>query len=294
MRLLTGCAALAAVCLCVPAAPRAAAGVPASSNAFRFAASERKAPDNEDLRHVRAIAQPKLSPDGKHVLVQITDATADGAKSHVWLVDVERNTARQLTYSRDADRRGESAAEWMPDGDSVLFLAHRGDHTQLFRLPMDGGEARPYDLKLAPSVDQSTAPDAIPPAKEAAGGKPAATPQPIEADVQRYFVAPDGKTIAITARDPETPGEKKQRDAKADAVVVDSDRHASRLYLLDAQSGKVTPAAVPPDVEGVAWSPDGSQLFAACRPMNNADDITPAATAWLVPIRDLDHPKQVK
>lgn len=248
------------------------------------------APSNEDLRHVRGLAQPRLSPDGAHVLIQITDATVDGAKSHLWIVDVKRNTARQVTYSRDADRRGESSGDWMPDGQSLLFLAHRGDHTQLFRLPMNGGEARPYEIKVVPAVDESAASDAVPPVKDA---KPSGKPQPIETDVQRYFVSPDGKAIAIIVRDPETSGEKKQHDEKADAVVVGRDAHASRLYLLDPDGGTVTPAAVAPDVDDVVWSHDSRRLLVSSRPMNDEDDIAPAASAWMLSVNDLQHPTPI-
>lgn len=255
-------------------------------------AADDRVPSNEDLRHVRALAQPKLSPDGRQVLFQITDATADGGKSHLWLADVQGGAARQLTYSRSADKRGESTGAWMPDGKSVLFLAKRGDHTQVFRLPMDGGEARPYEVKIVPQVDESTAPDAIPPAKKGTP-KNEEKPQPIEADVQRYFVSPDGKQIAIVVRDPQTPGEKKQRDAKADAVPVDRDPHASRLYLLDPANGKITSTAVTPDVERVAWSHDGSRLIAICRPMNGEDDVARAATAWVLRVDRREHPTQI-
>jgi len=50
------------------------------------------------------------------------------------------------------------------DGKSVLFLAHRGAHTQLYRLPMDGGEAKLFDLKVTPLVDESKREGALPPA----------------------------------------------------------------------------------------------------------------------------------
>lgn len=266
---------LLTVAMSAPARPRAAGDHP---------------PSNEDLRHVRGLAQPKLSPDGAHVLIQVTDTTVDGAKSHLWIVDVTGNASRQITYSRATDRRGESSGEWMPDGQSVLFLAHRGDHTQLFRLPMNGGEARPYDVKVVPAVDESTAADAIPPTKDT---KPSEKTQAIEADVQRYVVSPDGKTIAIIVRDPETAGEKKQRDEKADAVVVDRDTHASRLYVLDPDSGTVTPTAVMPDVDDVVWSHDSRRLLVSSRPMNDEDDVAPAATAWVLRADDLEHPRQI-
>ena len=75
----------------------------------------------------------------------------------------DRDKARQLTFSPPADKRGERGAEWAPDGEAVFFLAHRGEHTQLFRLDLRGGEAMPYTLKIAPPVDDSKDKDAIPP-----------------------------------------------------------------------------------------------------------------------------------
>ena len=230
----------------------------------------------------------------QQVLIQISDATADGGKSHLWLVDVKANTFRQLTFSPSADKRGESAGQWMPDGASILFLAHRGEHTQLFRLPMNGGEAHPFEVKIVSPVDESTAPDAIPPAKKPAAGSDAAKPEPVECDVQRYFIAPDGKHIAILVRDPETPGEKKQHDEKADAVWVNHNPHGSRLYLLDPADGKITPTVVPPDVRAVSWTEQSDRLLAISEGMNEAGDLTPAGTAWVLSVADPAHPSQIK
>src|SRR5689334_690284 len=136
-------------------------------------------PTNQDLRHLGAISQPRISPDGHQVLLRVSDATADGGKSHIWLVEVQSNSSRQLTYTpagheKDAKYHGETSAAWMPDGQSILFLSHRGEHTQLFRLPMRGGEAVAFDLKLVPPVDDSRLPGALPPAETSQA--PAATP----------------------------------------------------------------------------------------------------------------------
>src|ERR1700733_12623926 len=110
-------------------------------------------PSNEDLRHVSAMSDPRISPDGSRVLVRIADATAEGGRGHVWLVDVKSDKARQLTWSPATDKAGERQARWLGDG-SVLFLAKRGEHTELLRLPMSGGEAHAYDLKITPTVDE--------------------------------------------------------------------------------------------------------------------------------------------
>src|SRR5579864_2862502 len=120
-------------------------------------------PSNEDLRHVRAIADPQVAPDGSRVLIRVTDATAEGGRQHLWLVDVGANSVRQLTYSPATDKLGEHTGRWLGDGGSILFLAKRTEHVQLFRLPMSGGEAHGYDLSVTPVVDDSQEPDAIPP-----------------------------------------------------------------------------------------------------------------------------------
>ena len=268
-----------------------AAGLCFTCSNLSFALDDGHFPSNEDLRHVRSMAQPRLSPDGRSVLLSVIESTADDGKSHLWLVDIKQNSARQLTWSSSAEKRGESAGKWMPDGDSILFLAHRGEHTQLYRLPMEGGEARPYDLKITPTIDTSALPDAIPPRKaDAAPVKE----EPVEIDVQNYDVSPDGKWIAVFARDPETPGEKKAHDDKADAVWVDHNPHGARLYLLDTDSEKLMVAGVPPDVHNVAWSHQGDRLIAVAGDMNNAGDLGPADSAWLVSVGDPAHPRQLQ
>ena len=260
------------------------------------AADQSRFPNNEDMRHFRAMSAPQLSPEGRRVLVEIADSTADGGRHHLWLVELDSNSNRQLTFSpagkKDEKNRGETSGRWMPNGD-VLFLAHRGENTQLFRLPMQGGEATPFDVKVMPTVDVSKAPDAVPPAGQA--GKPAAAqpPQPLPIDVSGFVIAPDGKTIAIWARDPETPGEKKQREDKADAVWVNHDPHRTRLYLLDPATSKLTSVPVPDNVERAAWSEQSDRLVAEVEAPNGASDLGPARSMWLVMLQDAQHPARV-
>src|ERR1700733_12055829 len=124
-------------------------------------------PDNEQLRRFKTMSDPRLAPDGKRILIRTTDATADGAKSHLWVTGVDGEDPRQITYSPDADKRGEYEGSWMPDGRSILFLAKRDEHISLYRLPLNGGEAKPFSLKVKPVVDQAKLPDALPPKDEA-------------------------------------------------------------------------------------------------------------------------------
>ena len=239
---------------------------------FLPAAEEPHFPTSDDLRHLKAIGGPQLSPDGKLVLVTITDSTADGAKSHLWLVPASGSEKpRQITFSPPADKRGERNSQWAPDGSAVYFLAKRGEQTQLFRLDMRGGEASAYDLKVIPTVDRSKEKNAIPPpgAEKKDGEKPAeqkTEAKPEKAAVNRSpstwratLLRPDGKWLAVWAKDPETPGEKKQKDAKADAVWVNHEVHLTRLYLAALKpdgslDGALKAVGVEPDVQRAMWT----------------------------------------
>ena len=261
------------------------------SSAAAYGADEKpQFPSNEVMRHFRAMHDPQLSPDGTRALLRIDDATADGGKSHLWLIDIAGKAPRQLTFSPDADKRGERSGQWSADGHSVFFLAHRGEHTGLYVLPMEGGEAKALDVKVHPMVDNSKDKDALPPAKAGA------TPEPVEdlpVDIESYTPSPDGNWIAFIARDPETPGEKKQKEAKADAEWVDNDTHGTRLYLLHLEKNKITPVPMPPDVRGYVWKPDSSGLIALVEGVHNAGDLGFARTAWTLETADPAHPSQV-
>jgi dipeptidyl aminopeptidase/acylaminoacyl peptidase len=250
-------------------------------------------PTNEQLRHFKTMGDPRLSPDGKQILLTVTEPTADGAKSHLWLTGVNGEEPRQLTFSPDADKRGEGQGRWMPDGQSILFVAKRGEHAQLYRLPMNGGEAKVFDLKIKPVVDESKLADALP-AKDPKDPKPdAPKDEEVAIDVARYEVAPDGKSIAIIADDPETPGEKAQKEAKADAEWVNHDRHGSRLYLLDVATSKLTAIAVEPDVRSAEWSADSTRLLVIAEAPNGAADLGPALSAQLVTVANTNHPQKI-
>jgi len=275
------------VCATLALAPLAAAAVLAAP------AEQPRFPTSEDLRHFQAISAPLLSPGGTQALFTVTGATADGAAAHLWLVSIPPTAeqARQLTFSPPSDKRGEHSAQWSPDGSAIFFLAKRGEHIQLFRLDLRGGEAVPYDLKILPPVDESKEKNAIPP--PGAESKPPdknakpATPEPLPIDVSGYALSADGKWLAVWAHDPETAGEKKQKDAKADASWVNHEQHLTRLYLAALKpdgslDGSLKPIAVTPNVQRAVWSHAADRLLVFTEAPNDASDLGPASAAWLV------------
>ena len=290
---------LACTALCVLVGSSGALSLAQQSAAPHF-------PTNEELRHIKAINSPLLSPDGEQALFTVVDSTADGAKAHIWIAPINGSEkARQLTFSPPADKRGEHNAQWAADGSAIFFLAHRGEHTELFRLDLRGGEASPYALKIVPPVDESKEKDAIPPPgaekkdeSKAAEKKPDTASDPVDIDVAGYALSDDGKWLAVWARDPETPGEKKQSDAKADASWVNHEKHGTRLYLAalktnGAMDGTLKPVAVVPDVHGAVWSPSSDRLLVFTDAPNDLSDLGPAGAAWLVDAATPDKPTKL-
>src|SRR6185437_3977685 len=111
-----------------------------------------------------------------------------------------------------------------------------------------------------------------------------ASPAPAAIDVSDFALSPNGEYAAIIARDPTTPGEKKQRTDKADAQWVDHDSHAERLYLLDLHTEALRPVAVSPGVGRVVWSHASDHLVVVNSPLTGAGDLEPADTTWLVTV----------
>ena len=260
-----------------------------ATNALRAQTPAPHFPTSEDLRHTRAIDDPQLSLDGKQAVITVTDSTADGGASHLWLFDIASNTSRQLTYSPKTEKggeRGELHGRWMPDNSAILFLAKRGETTQVYRLPMSGGEAIAYDLKIVPlPIAEDSASSKKPEAKS--NNKTDTKPEPLPLDVENFDLSSDGRWLAVLAKDPQTAAEKKKDTDKDDADFVDHDPHGVRLYLqsLDASgaaTGSPTRADIAPDVQGIAWAPRSNKLAVITETPNNVGDLHPARSAWVL------------
>ncbi|XXF78592.1 S9 family peptidase [Myxococcaceae bacterium GXIMD 01537] len=117
----------------------------------------------QDQVSLRRLSSPRASPDGKRVafVLRSTDLEANKGRTDLWLVNADGSGLRQLTY----DAASDGQPEWAPDGKSLFFLSSRGGSSQVFRLPLDGGE--PQQVTKLPL------------------------------DVNGYALSRDGKTLAV-------------------------------------------------------------------------------------------------
>ncbi|WP_273211182.1 S9 family peptidase [Runella zeae] len=97
-----------------------------------------------DLTKIKQVGGVVLSPDGKRAVYTVT--TTESAtepfeyeyRTHLWLVDLETKTPpRAITRGTESA----SQAVWSPDGKSIAFVRAVKGKSQVFVMPLDGGEA---------------------------------------------------------------------------------------------------------------------------------------------------------
>jgi dipeptidyl aminopeptidase/acylaminoacyl peptidase len=99
----------------------------------------------DDLFRFRFVVGADLSPDAMRVVFAQTrvapgkeEKDEDVEHSDLYLLDVETGAARRLTFSDSTN----SAPAISPDGSTVAFTSSRTEKSQLWLLPLGGGEAR--------------------------------------------------------------------------------------------------------------------------------------------------------
>jgi dipeptidyl aminopeptidase/acylaminoacyl peptidase len=191
------------------------------------------------LKKLVRVADPQISPDGKTIAAVISrpNYEDDRYDAELVLIDVATRKQRVLTHGR----RGVAFPRWSPSGDRLAFLALAGPESQIFVMPMNGGDA--FQVTKIPT------------------------------GVQQFAWRPDGEAIAFAATDeaPKRTGEEKHNDVfevgNNDYLVRAAPR-PTHLWLTpagggDAQrltSGSWTlPVSHPPSspASPIEWSPDG-------------------------------------
>jgi dipeptidyl aminopeptidase/acylaminoacyl peptidase len=103
----------------------------------------------EDMVNMERVGSPVLSPDASRVVytVRSTDMSKNRGHTELWMLDLRHaGAAPQRLTDNPASS---SDPEWSPSGDAIYFLSGRSGSSQVWRLPLAGGEAaRVSDLPL--------------------------------------------------------------------------------------------------------------------------------------------------
>jgi len=194
----------------------------------------------EDVVTVRTVADPRISADGSRVLfvVRQADLGNNRVKSSIWVHEVTAGRTARLTQAEASH----SSPRWAPGGDGFAFLSDRSGSTQLWWMPIDGGEARQL-------------------------GRSATA-------VRSFEWSPDGARIAYTAAVELPEDERERREAGDDARVFGEATALPKLWLLDVATGETRQLTSEElAIQELAWAPDGSALVVAARPSTILDRI---------------------
>jgi dipeptidyl aminopeptidase/acylaminoacyl peptidase len=229
----------------------------------------RRAVAADDLYQLRFVSDPQISPDGVQVVYVCSWVDPDDRtryRSRLMLVPFDASSApRALTSGRHRD----SAPRWSRDGCNLAFVSDRDDErSQLFVLPLQGGEAR-----------QLTS------LKRGAGAP---------------VWSPNGDRIAFAARvDVEDiaqqEGQSDEKGKQPRVKVVTRVRYKAdgeglfqsmrrHLFVVDAEGGADPRQITDGDWDDAepAWSPDGQSIaFTSGREKNR--DVSLLNDVWLVP-----------
>ncbi|MFN0166361.1 MAG: hypothetical protein ACKV22_08005 [Bryobacteraceae bacterium] len=168
------------------------------------------------------------SPDGRYLAYALTAAETGPERSQavtqIRLDDVRSGRSIQLTQGEQSS----TAPFFSPDLHDVCFLSPRSGHTNIYRIGLDGGEAR----RLT----------------EWSG------------EISLFQVSPDGRWIVFAGR-PKDAAAELARKQKLDFKVIDEYQNHHSLWIVAASGGEARQLTTSArHVAHIDWSPDSGSV----------------------------------
>lgn len=223
----------------------------------------------EDLSRIRVLTEVRISPDGNRIahVVQETNVDEDKGRSNIHVTPFEGGES--VPYTRG--NHSNTSPRFSPDGDSLAFVSNRSGTSQIWTMPIAGGEPRQV------------------------------TKQPDGVILNPAF-SPDSSRIAFIFRKKDVDEKEAKTDAEKKAVERAKKeprvirrllykeegwgflpKERNHLWVVDVADGKaVQVTAGPYDHEAPRWSPDGKEILFASNRAEDPDFELNRIDLWMV------------
>jgi dipeptidyl aminopeptidase/acylaminoacyl peptidase len=194
---------------------------------------------------VKTVTAAVPSPDGQLAVWTETHAVIDGEKSEmltqVYLAHADGTGRMQLTRGE----KSSNAPTFSADGAWVFFASDRNGKRNVYRIPVDGGEAE--------MITNWTG------------------------TLGAFSVSPNGKWIAFTGREADA-GDERAKKEKRDFRVIDENPQNQGLWVFPVEADAAGKRPVKKAAEGpyhigqFDWSPNSQRIAYEARPTPDAND----------------------
>ena len=266
-----------------------------------------------DLMKITTISQMTISPDGTRAAGVVTRKAIRNENDyyytrHIWLLDLTgRSEPVQLTHGD----RNDSNPQWSPDGRHLAFNRTDNDKSQIWILPLTGGEAwvltraefgaqRPRwspdgrSILYQSQVPRHAISDAITWNYERPGRKPGDEPnfKAMKADEKKKVVAKaDGTLEEARAWLAKNAAEGNPRvlnrlDLQGE-LGLQPDETFTHLFLqpLSPDEKPVLLAGGVRDHSGAEWMPDGARILCASKKYSVHPDVEEDNDLWVIDVK---------
>lgn len=172
-------------------------------------ASSNQIPTIEQSLSLKSVSSPRISPDGRCVVYQVSETNWDenAFETELWLAVTATGERYQLTNAKGSSL----SPRWSSDGKRIAFISDRDGKRQIYVIAPAGGEA--WQLTK------------------------------VETGVNAFEWAPDGRRIAFTAADPESKAKKDRKEKYGEFEIVQGEYTMTHLWIVDVPEESIgTPA----------------------------------------------------
>ncbi len=200
--------------------------------------------DPADVLRIKTCSRAEISPDGRWIAYLVSvpreaEEAPGGPFNELYVASFATGEARPFIIGKV----NVSSPHWSPDGDRLAFLMARGEKalTQVWTMPVDGGEASAVTSAPTPVLD--------------------------------FSWHPSGRTIAYIAQTPATTREEELEKKGYGFIFYEENLKHRNLYLTSLEPGsKPEQLTDGVTVWSFEFSPDGKTIAAAVSPRNLIDD----------------------